>query len=90
MKIKYTEHAKHKLKILSHLGVTEEKVRKTLEEPDEILYDVLRDRLVAVNYSLKIAVLFERERENIVIVTVLYSSDLKNIVERRKRSGRWM
>jgi len=90
MKIKYTKHAKHKLKILSHLGVTDEKVRKTLEKPDEILYDALRDRLVAVNYSLKTAVLFERERENIVIVTVLYSSDLKNIVERRKRSGRWM
>jgi len=53
---KFTRHAKRKLEILRKLGVTEEKIIETLKNPEEILYDTLRDRLIAINYTSNIAI----------------------------------
>jgi len=88
--VKFTRHAKSKLKVLSRFGITEEIVIKVLSEADEILYDTLRDRLIAINYSLNIAIPFEEEDGDTLIITILYSSKLKDIVRRRKRAGRWI
>ncbi len=57
--------------MLNKLGITEETVIKVLGEADEILYDTLRDRLIAINYSLNIAVSFEKEDSDILIITIL-------------------
>jgi len=77
MLVKFTRHAKRKLEILGKLGVTEEKVIETLKNPDETLYDTLRDRLIAVNYASNLAIPFEREDEDVTIVTTSYSSKTK-------------
>jgi len=90
MLVKFTRHAKRKLKILGKLGVTKEKVIETLKNPEELLYDTLRDRLIAINYTSNIAIPFEKEDEDLTVVTILYSSELESIVRRRKRSGRWI
>jgi len=90
MKIKFTEHSKYKMKIFDKIGISKEAILKTLEDPDETLYDTLTDRLIAINYKMNIAVPFEKKGENITVITILYSSELKDIVRRRKRSGRWI
>lgn len=90
MRVKFTRYSKYKLEIFGKIGITKETILKTLEEPDEILYDTLRDRLIAINYKANIAVPFEKKDENITVITILYSSELKDIVRRRKRAGRWI
>ena len=90
MLVKFTRHAKRKLKILGKLGATKEKVIETLKNPEELLYDTLRDRLIAINYASNIAIPFEKEDEDLTVVMILYSSELESIVRRRKRSGRWI
>lgn len=79
LSVKFTKHAKHKLEILSKLGVKKEKVINSLKNPDEILYDTLRDRLIAINYNSNLAIPFEKKDNKITIVTILYSSGLKDI-----------
>jgi len=89
-RIRFTEHARHKLELLSGLGVTEDSVLEAIMEPDELLYDTRRDHLVAIRYDLGLAVPFDREGDTITVVTILYSSGLRKLVERRKKSGRWI
>lgn len=55
-----------------------------------IFYDIQRNRLVAIRYERGLAVPFEQEGDVITVVTVVYSSRLRKLVERRKRSGRWI
>ena len=57
---------------MNKLGITKETVIKVLGEADEILYDALRDRLIAVNYGLNIAISFEKENRDMLVITILY------------------
>jgi len=87
----FTDHAKDKLlKELKKLGITEHLIRKILENPDELLYDALRERFVAVNWTHNTAVIYEKTNNNLTVITVIYSSKLKDIVNTRKRIGRWI
>lgn len=46
----FTDHAKDKLlKELGKLGITEETVMEILRNPDEMLYDAMRNRFVVVS-----------------------------------------
>ena len=90
VRVRFTGHARRKLELLRSLGVTEDAVLRVLMEPDELLYDTQRGRLIAVRYDQGLAVPFDREGDVITVVTVLYSSGLRRLVERRKRSGRWI
>jgi len=89
--ITFTEHAKTKLlKELKKLGITKQLTTKTLKSPDELLYDALRERYVAINWNHNIAILYEKIDNNITVVTIIYSTELKDTVNRRKRTGRWI
>jgi len=87
----FTDHAKDKiLNELKKLGVTERLITKILKNPDELLYDALRERFVAINWSHNTAVIYEKTKDNLIVVTVIYSSELKEIVNRRRGIGRWI
>jgi len=43
-----------------------------------------------LNYAKKLAVVYEREGDKIIVVTAIYSSRLRELVERRRVSGRWI
>jgi len=89
--IVFTDHAKDKLLTeLGKLGVTEHVVKNNLRNPDELLYDALTDRYVAVNWSHNTAVIYEKTNDDLIVITVIYSSELKDIVNRRRRIGRWI
>lgn len=63
---------------------------KILRNPDELLYDALTDRFVAVSWSHNTAVIYEKTNDDLIVVTVIYSSELKDVVDRRRRIGRWI
>jgi len=43
-----------------------------------------------VSWSHKIAVVYEKSDGDSLVITVIYSSVLNEIVDRRRRSGRWI
>jgi uncharacterized protein (UPF0218 family) len=86
--IVFTDHAKNKLsKGLGKLGITEHVVVKILGKPDELLYDALMDRFVAISWKHNIAIIFEKTNDDLIVVTVIYSSELKDIVIRGGLGG---
>jgi len=89
--IVFTDHAKDKLlKEIGKLGIKERTVTKIVRNPDEMVYDALRNRFVAISWSHNVAVIYEKTDDDLVVVTVIYSSELKDIVNRRRRTGRWI
>jgi len=89
--ILYTAHAEEKiLSELSKFNISKNIIKETILNPDELLYNTKTSRRIAINYNSNIAVILEDRDTNILIITVIYSSMLKKIVSRRKRSGRWV
>ncbi|MEM2935687.1 MAG: hypothetical protein QW231_00740 [Candidatus Bathyarchaeia archaeon] len=89
--IVFTDHAKDKLlKEIGKLGITEKVVIEILRNPDGLLYDASTDRFVAFSWSRNVAVIYEKTNGDLIIVTVIYSSQLRDIVDRRRRIGRWI
>jgi len=89
--IVFTDHAKNKLlKEIRKLGITERTVREILRNPDEMLYDALRNRFVVVSWFHKLAVIYEKADNDLTVITVIYSSELKEIVNKRRMTGRWI
>ena len=87
----FTDHAKDKLvKELNKLGITERTATEIIREPDELLYDSLTNRFVAIRWSRKTAVIYEKDDNNFIVVTVIYSSELRDAVNRRRKRGRWI
>jgi predicted transcriptional regulator len=87
----FTEHAKAKIqKELKKLGITKQLTAQILKNPDELLYDVLTGRYVALNWTHNTAIIYEKTKRNITVVTIIYSSELMDIVNKRKRVGRWI
>jgi len=87
----FTDHAKDKiLKELSKLKVTEQSAMEITRAPDELLYDSLTNRFVAIGRSRNIAVIYEKANGDFIVVTVIYSSELIDATNKRKRSGRWI
>jgi len=74
---------------LLRIGVTKDLIESIVRSPDEILYDTVTNRYIAVRFDQKIAVIYERRDQQVFIVTA-YSSGIENIIRRRKRSGRWI
>jgi hypothetical protein len=77
-------------KELSRIGVTEEMLREAVSRPDEILYDLATGRYVALKMERKLDVVYEWRGDDIFIITTIYSSKLEDIVQRRRRIGRWI
>jgi len=89
--ITYTDHASEKLTTeLKKHNITKETVTHTLAEPHQMLYDTQTDRYIAINKDMKTAILYEKAGEDTRIITIIYSSTLNNVIERRRRSGRWI
>jgi len=87
----FTDHAKDKLlRELGKLGLTKHVIMEVLRNPDELLYDSLTDRFVALSWSHNTAIIHEKTNQNLIVITVIYSSELKDVVNKRKRAGRWI
>ncbi len=84
-------HAMDKLlKELNKLGVTKQTVTGIIRKPDALLYDSLTNRFVAIGWRHNTAVIYEKTDGAIIVVTVIYSSELKEMVNRRRWGGRWI
>jgi uncharacterized DUF497 family protein len=73
MKLVYTTHARQKFEILERHDciVTEDAIRKTVEEPESIR-DGRRNRLIAqraVNKGHLLRVIYEKQEDDIIIIT---------------------
>ncbi len=91
MTVILSRHAMEKLtKELSKLNVTEGLVREIVDNPEETLYDTLTGRYVALKTGRNLAVVYERRGGDMFIITVIYSSRLEDMVQRRRKSGRWI
>ena len=91
MAIKFSRHIKDKLVMeLSRMGITDEFLEEVVNRPDEVLYDSVMRRYVALRMERNLAVVYERSGGDIFIITAIYSSKLEDVVQRRKRSGRWI
>jgi hypothetical protein len=89
--MKWSRHVEDKIaKELSRLGVTKELLEEVMIKPDEVLYDSVTGRYVALKMERNIAVVYERRDEDMFIITAIYSGKLADVVQRRKRSGRWI
>ena len=87
----FTTHAKDKIsEELQKLGITKRVVIEILRKPDEMLYDSSADRFIALSWNHNVAVVYEKTDNNLIVVTVIYSSELKHVVDKRKRIGRWI
>ena len=87
----FTDHARDKLlKELGKLGIREQTIIEILRNPDEMLYDAFTNRFVIVSWSHNVAVIYEMVNDDIVVITVIYSSVLKDIVNGRRKTGRWI
>ena len=90
MEVIFSRHVLDKIaNELSRIGVTKDLIESIVRSPDEILYDTVTNRYIAVKFDQKIAVIYERRDQQVFIVTA-YSSGIENIIRRRKRSGRWI
>ncbi len=72
------------------LGITEWTIIEIIRKPDELLYDSLTERFVAVGWSRNIAAIYGKTDGDSIVITVIYSSELRNIVNKRGASGRWI
>ena len=75
---------------LSRMGITEEFLEEVVNRPYEVLYDSVMRRYVALRMERNLAVVYERIGGDIFIITAIYSSNLEDVVQRRKKSGRWL
>ncbi|MGD0995688.1 MAG: hypothetical protein ABR909_09230 [Candidatus Bathyarchaeia archaeon] len=91
MRIRWSSHVEDKIaKELSKLGVTKDLLEEIVKVPDEVLYDSVSGRYVASKLKCNVAVIYERDVEDMFIITAIYSSKLDDVILRRKRSGRWI
>ncbi|MHC1586083.1 MAG: hypothetical protein ACXQTV_00895 [Candidatus Hecatellaceae archaeon] len=91
MAIRFSRHVVDKLAAeLSGKGITEELLKDTIRNPDEVLYDSATGRWIALKMERKLAVVYEKSGEETFIITAIHSSTLDEVVRRRKRSGRWI
>jgi len=87
----FTDHARDKLqKEMKKLGITEKTVKQVVSKPEEMLYDALTGRFVAVGLNHRLAVVHEVVNHDFFVVTVIYSTQLKDVVKNRRRAGRWI
>jgi len=89
--ISFTHHALEKIeKELTKLKITKETILESINEPDQILYDTQTERYIAIDQDKKTAIIYEKTGEDTQIITIIYSSTLYTLIERRRRSGRWI
>jgi hypothetical protein len=89
--IKFSRHVTDKLVLeLSKVGITEDFLEEVVNRPDEVLYDSVTGRYVALKMERNLAVVYERSDGDIFIITAIHSSSLDDVVQRRKKAGRWL
>jgi hypothetical protein len=89
--IKWSRYIEDKLiKELYRFGITKELLINVIDDPDEVLYDLMTGRYVALKMKHKIAVIYEKLGKEKFIITAIYSSKLEDVVRNRRRVGRWI
>ena len=89
--VRFSRHIVEKLaKELSRMSITEELLKEVVDSPDEALFDSVTGRYVALKLEHSLVVIYERRNEDKFIITAIYSSRLEEVIQRRKRSGRWI
>ena len=83
-----TEHAKIRME---ERGITIEDVREALERPDMEFINTLHNRyiLVKIYDSDGLILALDRYEDRAELVTVIYSTEARDLVRRRTRRGRW-
>jgi len=70
-RISFSRHVLEKLeKYLSSLGVSKNDVVDAVRKPDDVVYDVLENRYVALSYKKNLAVVYERNEEVIIVTAI--------------------
>jgi hypothetical protein len=91
LKVRWSRHIEEKIeKELSKLGVTKHLLENVVSKPDEVLFDSENGRNVAVKLKRNLVVIYEQRVEDTFIITAIYSSNIAQVIQRRKRSGRWL
>ncbi|MEM2228512.1 MAG: hypothetical protein QXR82_06920 [Candidatus Bathyarchaeia archaeon] len=91
--IKYSIHARDKLKLLSEFSIDESIVEKSLIEPNEVYYDSLLSSPIAVkklNEDAGVIIAFVKEDKDIKVLTIYYTTKLNKVVDAKIRGGRWI
>ncbi|MBS7656214.1 hypothetical protein KEJ50_06960 [Candidatus Bathyarchaeota archaeon] len=91
--IKYSIHARDKLKLLSEFSIDESIVEKSLIEPNEVYYDSLLSSAIAVkklNEDAGVIIAFVKEDKDIKVLTIYYTTKLNKVVNAKIRGGRWI
>ena len=80
--VSFTHHASEKTeKELAKFNITKETILQTINKPDQILYDTQTERYIALNINKKIAIVYEKTREDQLIITNLGNTKYTKIIE---------
>lgn len=87
-RIRFTNHAEERIR---SRGIPLEAVLKVLEKPEHTFFDINSDAIVYVSEKNKLIVVAVPEGcKGLRVVTVIPSTRIGNLIERRLRSGRWI
>ncbi len=72
IKIRFTSHAKEKLLRLAKIGITKEKVIKTVKNPEKIVNGYFGCKIAQrfLSNKLVVRVVYEKKENEILIITV--------------------
>ncbi len=93
MRIRYSAHAKEKLRLLAEFGVSERIVEEALGHPRETYYDTLIGSMVSIvemDADRGAVVVFTTAAEVATIITVYYTTRLNTVRRGKLSSGRWV
>ena len=90
--LNFSEQADRKISELRHQGITKELMTTIVKNSNESLYDVETGRLVSLDKSHNVALIYEKSTgvSSIRVVTVMYSSTIRELTDRRTKTGRWI
>ncbi len=91
MSYEFSSHAKEKLK---ERNISEKEVITTLQNPQHLYLDSETGNSIAISRRRKpghhLIVVFRKVGGKIKIVTVIDTSSVEKIIERREKKGRWI
>jgi hypothetical protein len=87
-RIRLTKHARERL---LRRSISLDAVINTVEEPDHRLYDIKEDTIIYVSEKNRLIVVTAPSTVGEVrVVTVIPCTKIRELVERRVKSGRWI
>jgi hypothetical protein len=91
MRITYSDHAEHKIRVRR---ISRRTIQTVLENPDQRFYDVATNANIAVRQiaqdRLSLVVVFTVSSTGLRVVTVYPVKDIERETGRKVNSGRWI